>query len=59
MFKNGIDKDNVGEFLLYADFLSTAVGADGEAELSKSAAQFIAEMKRRDDAGEIKKDENK
>ncbi len=59
MLKSGVNGDNAGEFLLYADFLSTAAGADGEAELSKSAAEFIAEMKRRDQSGELKKDKNK
>lgn len=55
----GVNEDNAGEFLLYADFLSTAAGADGEAELGKSAAEFIKEMKRRDENGEFKKDGNK
>ena len=58
MLTAGVNEENAGEFLLYADFLSTAAGADGEAELGKSAAEFIKEMKRRDENGELKKDGN-
>ena len=59
LLNSGVNKENAGELLLYADFLATAVGADGEAELNRRAKDFMDEMKRRDQNGEIGKDGDK
>lgn len=59
LLNSGVNKENAGELLLYADFLATAVGADGEAELNRRAKDFMDEMKRRDQNGEIGKDVDK
>lgn len=45
LLEKGVDKDNAGDLLLYADFLATAAGADGEAELNKRAGKFMDDMK--------------
>lgn len=59
LLNSGVNKENAGELLLNADFLATAVGADGEAELNRRAKDFMDEMKRRDQNGEIGKDGDK
>ena len=53
MLNKGVDKENAGGFLLLADFLATACGADGEAELNKRATEFIRDMKEAEAAGEL------
>lgn len=59
LLNSGVNKENAGELLLYADFLATAVDADGEAELNRRAKDFMDEMKRRDQNREIGKDGDK
>ncbi len=45
LLESGVNKENAGDLLLYADVLATAAGADGEAELNKRAGKFMEDMK--------------